>query len=100
MQNNTKRIALVSGASRGLGRAIAMQLAKDGCYVIGTARSEQGALSISETFESAQLQGEGVVLEVTDEQAVERLFKTLSDKNQVPEILVNNAGITSDNLFL
>lgn len=100
MQTDTQRIALVTGASRGIGRAIAMQLAQEGCYVIGTARSEKAAMDISEAFEGAELQGEGIVLDVTDEPAVERFFETLSEIKKVPNILVNNAGITSDNLFL
>lgn len=94
------KTALVTGASRGIGQAIALALAKKGVYVIGTATTKEGASHISALFEKEQLSGEGVVLDVTSSEMIEDLFTVLADKEQSPLILVNNAGITSDNLLL
>lgn len=94
------KIALVTGASRGIGRAIALMLAEQGAYVIGTATTESSALAIHELLQQGGLKGEGVVLDVTLKEQVESLMARLSDANTLPEILVNNAGITADNLLL
>lgn len=94
------RIALVTGASRGIGRAIAEALAQKGAYVIGTATTEAGASAISDYFSSVNLKGEGIVLDVTNSQSVDTLLQSLNEREKVPHILVNNAGITSDNLLL
>lgn len=94
------KIALVTGANRGIGQAIAMKLARNGAFVFGTATSEQGAVSISSLFEKEELKGKGIVLDVTNSEQVDRLMIDLSDNDQCPSILVNNAGITSDNLLL
>jgi 3-oxoacyl-[acyl-carrier protein] reductase len=94
------KIALVTGASRGIGRAIAERLATDGAFVLGTATTEQGALDITSFFEQAQLPGRGLVLDVTKAEQVESLASDLAEANQSPAILVNNAGITCDNLLL
>lgn len=95
-----EKIALVTGCSRGIGRGIARVLAQRGAYVIGTATTEEGANGISNFFSSEALQGEGVVLNVADADSIESLMTKLSDDNKVPAILVNNAGITADNLLL
>jgi 3-oxoacyl-[acyl-carrier protein] reductase len=100
MTNFKDKFALVTGASRGIGQAIALNLAKKGAYVIGTATSETGAESISNLFSEQQLSGEGRVLNVTSKEGVENLIAELSDQNKLPSILVNNAGITCDNLLL
>ncbi len=100
MTNLQGKIALVTGASRGIGCAIAMTLAKKGAYVIGTATTEQGAHAISVALQQNSLMGEGVILDVTDQGSIENLMAQLADKNKVPSILVNNAGITADNLLL
>lgn len=90
-------IALVTGASRGIGRAIADRLAADGHYVIGTATSADGANSISARLGE---QGEGRILNVTDSDAVATLAEQLAGDNKSPLVLVNNAGITKDTLML
>ena len=90
-------VALVTGASRGIGQAISERLVKQGFYVIGTATSEAGAQAISERLGSA---GEGRVLNVTDPEMVSVLAKSLAESDQSPLVLVNNAGITKDTLML
>lgn len=94
------KIALVTGASRGIGQAVAMELAQQGAYVIGTATTEQGADSITEHFQQQKTEGRGMCLEVTSKESIENLMAQLSDQNQQPSILVNNAGITCDDLLL
>ncbi|MGH8842439.1 MAG: 3-oxoacyl-ACP reductase FabG, partial [Advenella sp.] len=93
----TGQIALVTGASRGLGKAIALELAKRGATVVGTATSEAGAQAISDLL--AGNQGRGVVLNVTDAAACDALLAELG-KEGGPHILVNNAGITRDGLAM
>jgi 3-oxoacyl-[acyl-carrier protein] reductase len=93
-------VALVTGASRGLGRAIAHALGEAGATVIGTATSERGAQAITEKLRSAGLHGEGIVLDVTDADAVSERIKEIGERFGAPGILVNNAGITRDNLVL
>ncbi len=94
------KIALVTGASRGIGQAIALKLARQGAFVFGTATSEEGAQGISRLFESEQLQGKGMVLDVTSPEQINKLMDYFSTQEQNPSILVNNAGITADNLLL
>ncbi|MCW8418827.1 3-oxoacyl-ACP reductase FabG [Fluoribacter dumoffii] len=94
------KIALVTGASRGIGQAIALKLAQEGAFVYGTATTEQGAQSINAYFEKDKLTGKGLVLDVTDSEQIEKVIGELAHENQTPSILVNNAGITSDNLLL
>lgn len=94
------KTALVTGASRGIGKEVALTLAKKGAYVIGTATTAQGAEAISAMFAEAQLNGEGAVLDVTSGEKVEDLMTQLADQNKIPSVLVNNAGITCDNLLL
>ncbi|HHF7343909.1 TPA: 3-oxoacyl-ACP reductase FabG [Legionella feeleii] len=100
MSNLQGKIALVTGASRGIGKAIALTLAKKGAYVIGTATTSQGAAAISDMFVQEGVKGEGVSLDVTSREGVDNLMTELSDQDKLPSILVNNAGITCDNLLL
>ena len=95
-----QRIALVTGASRGIGQAIADALGDDGYIVIGTATSDGGAEAISSHFGEKGIQGEGMKLDVTDPESVDAVVKAINDKYGTPTILVNNAGITRDNLLM
>ena len=91
-----KKVALVSGASRGIGAAIAAQLSAD-YFVIGTATSDGGAATIGEALGD---NGDGMVLRVDEDASVEALFDLLKEQNHMPSVLINNAGITSDNLLM
>ncbi|EKE86950.1 3-oxoacyl-ACP reductase FabG [Idiomarina xiamenensis] len=93
----TGQVALVTGASRGIGRAIAEQLAAAGATVIGTATSDKGATAISDYLGE---RGCGMALNVTDSEAVSGLIKQVESDYQKIDILVNNAGITQDNLLM
>ncbi|MEE8286110.1 MAG: 3-oxoacyl-ACP reductase FabG [Gammaproteobacteria bacterium] len=92
-------IALVTGASRGLGKAIAETLGARGAFVIGTATTDAGAGRISEALAAADIQGFGATLDVADSDSVNALFERLGGESRNPTILVNNAGITRDNLL-
>ena len=94
------QIALVSGATRGIGKAIALELGNLGATVIGTATSEVGAAEIQKTLDVAGIVGWGTVLNVTDAVACEALIEEVTKKYSAVSILVNNAGITRDNLAL
>jgi 3-oxoacyl-[acyl-carrier protein] reductase len=94
------QVALVTGASRGIGRAIALQLGQQGATVIGTATSESGAAAISSYLAEAGVQGKGAMLEVRDAAQVEALIAATEKEFGAISILVNNAGITRDNLAM
>ena len=94
------KVALVTGASRGIGAAIADHLGSLGAIVIGTATSEGGAEKISARFAEKGVQGSGKVLNVTDADSVASLLKDIQSEHGAPTILVNNAGITKDNLLM
>ena len=91
-----KDVALVTGASRGIGRAIAEHLCTGGFYVIGTATTDAGAQAISAALEE---NGHGMTLDVSSPESVTELFKTLTAASKLPAVIVNNAGITKDGLL-
>ncbi len=93
-------IALVTGASRGIGKAIALGLGNASAVVIGTATSQSGADNISGDLEANNIKGKGYVLDVTDQKSVDQLLAAVQNDFGAPSILVNNAGITKDNLLM
>lgn len=94
------KVALVTGASRGIGAAISTQLGALGATVIGTATTDSGASAISQRLSDQGVAGRGAQLDVNESGAVEALVKEISAELGAPTILVNNAGITKDNLML
>lgn len=94
------QIALVTGASRGIGAAIAQELGKQGAVVIGTATSASGAEQISKALAQHEIKGAGMALDVNDAEQIDALLKTISEQFGDVSILVNNAGITRDTLLM
>lgn len=94
------QVALVTGASRGIGQAIALELGRQGAVVVGTATRTEGAEAISAYLAAAGVSGRGAVLEVRDAEAVDQLVSEIEKTVGAVSILVNNAGITRDNLAL
>ena len=94
------QVAVVTGASRGIGRAIALELGRLGAVVIGSATSEAGAAAISDYLAAAGFKGEGVVLEVREQAQIDALIAHVEKTYGAAQILVNNAGITRDNLAM
>jgi len=94
------QVALVTGASRGIGREIAVALGQAGATVVGTATKPEGAVHIAETLAGAGVRGKGLPLEVNDPAQIERCLETVAKEYGDVGILVNNAGITRDNLML
>ncbi len=93
-------VALISGASRGIGKAIALNLGSKGATVIGTATSQKGAENISDYLKENGVKGQGMVLNVTEQDSIDALLKAMKDDYAMPSILINNAGITRDNLMM
>ena len=94
------KVALVTGASRGIGQAIAHALAAQGAVVVGTATSDQGAQAIGEKLAAAGYKGTGMKLDVRDPESVAAVLAAITESYGAPAILVNNAGITADNLLM
>jgi 3-oxoacyl-[acyl-carrier protein] reductase len=94
------KVALVTGASRGIGHAIALALGKEGAVVIGTATTENGAAHITAALKNAGIEGCGLVLNVADKASIASMFDIIKKNFGMPAILVNNAAVTQDNLFL
>jgi len=96
-----QKLVLVTGASRGIGRAIAENLGASGHCIVGTATSEQGAENISQYLKELSIEGQGMKLNVSDPDSISQLLTQIkSDYSKTPEILINNAGITRDNLLM
>ena len=93
-------IAFVSGASRGIGMEIALELGRQGATVVGTATSESGAENITKYLKENKIQGVGVAMNVTDQASIDTALKQVEETYGTPTILVNNAGITRDNLLM
>ena len=93
-------ITLVTGASRGIGAGIAKLFAESGSYVLGTATTEDGASAITQKLNQDGSKGEGVVLDVSDSAAVNEMMKNLKEKDRLPSILINNAGISLESLLM
>jgi len=93
----TNKVALVTGASRGIGKAIAEKFVKIGFFVVGTATSDNGAESITAYLGD---QGIGMKLNVTDPDSIAQVIKSIAEIKEAPTVLVNNAGITKDNLLM
>ena len=94
------KTVVVTGASRGIGAAILTQLAKAGAYVIGTATSDKGIAAIEQTLQDAGLNGQGMLLNVADSASIAAFYDALKAQEKSVDVLVNNAGITADNLFM
>ena len=93
-------IALVTGATRGIGKSIADEFAQAGAMVIGTATTKEGAENISNRLSKTDLDGHGIVLDVASTEQISETIKTLKQSNSMPSILVNNAGISLENLLM
>ncbi len=100
MTNMDGKIALVTGASRGIGKAIAESLGKAGATVIGTATSEKGAEAISAYMAEAGIAGKGMMLNVTEPDSIDAVIKSITADYKKVDVLVNNAGITRDTLLM
>jgi len=94
------KLVLVTGASRGIGKAIALSLGSAGATVIGTATSQKGAEEISKQFKDTNISGKGMVLNVTDDYSISELVMNINNQYGVIDILINNAGITRDNILM
>ena len=95
-----EKLVLVTGASRGIGQAIALTLGKAGATVIGTATSDEGASNITKIFTENNILGKGIMLNVTDNEQISELLKSITADYGSVDILVNNAGITRDNILV
>ena len=94
------KVTLITGATRGIGRAIALRLGEQGAIVIGTATTAEGVDTINSFLKEAGIKGAGMLLNVTDPEAIEHTVKSIEEQYGQPMILVNNAGITRDNLLM
>ena len=100
MSNLEGKIVLVTGASRGIGQAIALSLGNAGATVIGTATSDKGADAISAKLKDNSISGQGLTLNVTNNDQIAEVMSTITENYGAVDILINNAGITRDNLLM
>ena len=100
MINMEGQVVLVTGASRGIGRAIAESLGKAGALIVGTATTDKGAQAITDYFAEQGISGEGMTLDVADSDSVSAVVKAITKEHGAIQVLVNNAGITRDNLLM
>ncbi len=97
----SKNVALITGASRGIGKAIALVLGqRKDLKIIGTATSEQGAEAITQYLKAETIEGQGMILDVSSLENIEHFLENLKNTNDMPSILINNAGVTCDGLLL
>lgn len=99
-QSLADEIVLVTGASRGIGKTIALALGAQGATVVGTATSDKGAEAISNYLSENSIKGQGMMLNVTQQDSVDQVMKEMTEAFGAPSILINNAGITRDNLLM
>lgn len=99
-KSNPTKIALVTGASRGIGQGIARALGRKGMVVIGTATTQEGADQISRVFKEEEMQGAGMVLNVTSSASIDAVILAIKERYGAVNVLINNAAINQDNLFL
>ena len=97
---HNEKLVLVTGASRGIGNAIALTLGEAGATVIGTATSEEGADNISKIFSESDILGKGMKLNVTDNDQITSVLKAVTNEYGAVDVLINNAGITRDNILV
>lgn len=95
-----EKLVLVTGSSRGIGQAIALTLGEAGAIVVGTATTEKGAEAITKQFAKNKITGQGMILNVTDDNSIAELMKNINEKYGTVDILINNAGITRDNILI
>ncbi len=103
MSNNqslTGEVVLVTGASRGIGKTIALALGAQGATVVGTATSDKGAEAITKYLSESSIKGQGMMLNVTEQESVDHVMTEMTEVFGAPSILINNAGITRDNLLM
>ena len=93
-------ITLVTGASRGIGAGIAKLFGESGSYIIGTATTQEGADAITQRLNNGLSKGEGIVLDVSDSEDVNRIMKEMKERDLLPSILINNAGISLESLMM
>lgn len=98
--NDSAKVALVTGASRGIGKAIALELGRQDCTVVGTATSDAGAAAISKYLAEQGIRGQGLALDVSSDDGVSQCLSAVEETFGLPQIVVNNAGVTRDNLLM